>query len=98
MQPDQNVKTFEIAGFIKYPTYQQQARIYFQNVNSMQKTPEIEKTGWKIAFEVHNFYRTNNMGWWFADDARCLSPLDCYSLEDAIQACRRMGGLIRSHL
>ena len=75
----------------KYPAYNRQARIYFQNVNAMQKCPIFLRVGWRIQFEVQNLYKTHNMGWTFTDDPSSVRSIDCYSLEDAIHRCRAMG-------
>ena len=86
------------AGQEKKPFYKRRAKIYFTNVNSMQKTPIYVRSGWKIQFEIENIYKTKNMGWTFSDDGASTRLLECYSLEEAVQICHNLGNFKRSML
>ena len=93
-----NVNSHHPAAAVKNPIYKRTARIYYQNISAMQKTPSLDFSGWKITFECTNMYKTKNMGWAYTEDTRSVRPIKCASLEEAIEMVRELGLLNRLQL
>ena len=78
--------------------WKRQVQIFFEQMNHMQSTPLVERSGWTIQFERQAVYKTRNMGWVHSNDSRSKRNLKFESLEDAIAHCRSNGLITRCDL